>query len=88
MDQYASVTPIPAKFTMTNPVQSKNVAKQDSSCQPSFSYFPQGSDPQVYWGSEKPQMETCSPKFKPHQGTPNHAIWNNSTRRKTIVSKF
>ena len=48
---------------MTNPVQSKNVAKQDFIMPTSFSYFPQGSDPQVYWGSEKHQMETCPPSL-------------------------
>lgn len=88
MNNYSSVESVPAQFTMTNPLQSSNQPKKDSSCQPSFTYFPTHTDPQVYWGSEKPRKEQCSPKFKPHQGTPNHAIWNNSTKRKTIVTKF
>ncbi len=87
MEQYASVEKVPSQFKMTNMVQSNNQPKKDITCQPSFSYFEQASSPSVYWGSNKPMKEVCDPKFKPHQGVPNHAIWNNSTKRKTIVDR-
>ncbi len=85
MNQYAPFTPIPSQFKMVNAVQSSGELKKDSSCQPSFTYFPKGETPQVNWGSEKPMKEVCPPSYKPLTGTPNHAIWNNSTKRKTIV---
>jgi hypothetical protein len=45
----------------------------------------QGDKGNVYWGSEKPMDETCI-QDKAHTGKPAHAIWNNSTKRKTIVN--
>lgn len=89
MEQYASIETVPSQFKMTNPVKnSVNTSVKDNSCQPSFTYFPSQQTPSVYWGSEKPMKESCSTQFKPHSGTANHAIWNNSTKRKTIVTKF
>lgn len=87
MNQYASITSVPTQFKMTNPVKTSGELKQDNSCQPSFTYFNTGNNPQVLWGSEKPMKETCSVQYKPHQGIPTHAIWNNSTKRKTIVDR-
>lgn len=41
--------------------------------------------PNVLWGSEKPVKESCLPEHIQMQGTPCTSIWNNSTKRKTIV---
>jgi len=87
MEQYASIQPIPSQFNMTNPVSTSGELKKDSSCQPSFTYFEKGNQTNPLWGSEKPIKETCTSDFKPHSGTPTHAIWNNSTKRKTIISR-
>ena len=87
MNQYSSVKSIPSQFQMTNPVKTSGELKKDSQCQPSFTYFNSGTKPSVYWGSDKPIKETCPTNFKQHQGIPNHAIWNNSTKRKTIVDR-
>ena len=87
MENYASIEPVPSQFKMTNPVKTSGELKKDSSCQPSFTYFQSGGTPQVQWGSDKPLKESCPRNFKPHSGMPNHAIWNNSTKRKTIVDR-
>ena len=87
MNNFATLEQIPSQFKMTNLVQTSGEPKKDSSCQPSFNYFPNGSQAEVRWGSDKPLKETCPTNFKPHMGTPNHAIWNNSTKRKTIIDR-
>lgn len=87
LSNYASVESVPSYFQMTNPVSTSGEVKQDSSCQPSFTYFKSNTKPQVLWGSDRPMKEVCSSDYKPHQGTPNHAIWNNLTKRKSIVLK-
>jgi len=90
MNQFQTVTSVPSNFSMTNPIQNKNTSiPDDGSCQASFNYFQggqgQGDKGNVYWGSEKPMDETCI-QDKAHTGKPVHAIWNNSTKRKTIVN--
>ena len=85
MSQYASLEQIPSYFQMVNPVKTSGEIKKDSSCQPSFTYFSRGNKPQTQWGSAKPMIEVCPTNYKPHTGTPNHAIWNNLTKRKSIV---
>lgn len=85
MSQFATVKPIPYYFKMTNPVSTSGDLKQDSSCQPSFTYYPQSRQGQVGWGSNRPMNETCPSPLKPHSGNPTHAIWNNLTKRKSIV---
>ena len=87
MNQYKSVQEIPSYFKMTNPVKTSGETKKDDSCQPSFTYFHKDDKPSVYWGSEKPLKEVCFKDFKAHSGIPNHSIWNNSTKRKTIVDR-
>ena len=37
----------------------------------------------AYWGSNKPVPDNC---LEPQKGTPCNSLWNNSTRRKTIVA--
>ena len=36
----------------------------------------------AYWGSDKPTADNC---LKPQVGQPCHALWNNLTKRKSIV---
>lgn len=86
MNQYKSSQEIPSSFTMTNPVTMKIISKEDNTCQPSFTYFKKKETPSVYWGSEKPMDEVCPTSFKSHTGIPSHSLWNNSTKRKTIIN--
>lgn len=86
MNGFQTVTSVPTTFNMINSVKSKNVSSNDTTCQSSFNYFNNGSQSSVYWGSEKPMDEVCPSNFKPHSGKPTHSIWNNSTKRKTIVN--
>lgn len=48
-------------------------------------YFQQCSDQEssAYWGSNKPVPDNC---LKPQTGIPCNSLWNNSTRRKTVVA--
>ena len=48
-------------------------------------YFQQCSkeNESAYWGSNKPVPDNC---LKPQKGTPCNSLWNNSTRRKTVVA--
>ena len=82
---YLSVEQVPSYFQMVNPVKTNSSSKTDSSCQPSFTYFQDGGTRQVQWGSDRPLQEVCPQNYKPHTGTPSHAIWNNLTKRKSIV---
>jgi hypothetical protein len=87
MNQYATLDQVPSYFKMVNPVQLHNATvKTEASCQPSFTYFQGGGSRQVQWGSDRPVQESCPPNYQPHTGTPNHAVWNNLTKRKSIVS--
>ena len=88
MSQYATLQKVPSYFQMVNPVSTNGDSKQDSSCQPSFTYFRDGGNRQVQWGSDKPLDEVCPNNYKSHSGTPNHAIWNNLTKRKSIVKTY
>lgn len=74
-----------SSFKMINNVNTSGESKQDQSCQPSFTYFTKGSSPETQWGSSRPIKEQCPMNYKPHQGIPNHSIWNNLTKRKSIV---
>tara|TARA_B100002051_G_C16325556_1_gene434342 strand:- start:160 stop:426 length:267 start_codon:yes stop_codon:yes gene_type:complete len=85
MEQYATLEEVPSYFKMINKVETSGKPKQDPSCQPSFTYFNDGGSRQVQWGSDRPLQEVCPTNYKPHMGTPNHAIWNNLTKRKSIV---
>jgi hypothetical protein len=83
MNDFQTVTSVPNTFNMINPVQRLS---NDTTCQISFDYFNKGSQGNVYWGSEKPMDEKPPENFKNHSGKPTHSIWNNSTKRKTIVN--
>ena len=86
MNDFQTVTSVPSTFNMINPVKSNNVITEDNTCLSSFNYFNNGSHGSVYWGSEKPMDEKPIANFKNHSGKPTHSIWNNSTKRKTIVN--
>ena len=91
MNDFQTVTSVPTTFNMINSVKSNNVNSNnvnsnDTTCQVSFNYFNNGSQGNVYWGSEKPMDEKPLADFKNHTGKPTHSMWNNSTKRKTIVN--
>lgn len=46
-------------------------------------YFDQCTTPSAHWGSYKPAPDTCD--IKPNTGQPCTSIWNNLTKRKTVV---
>lgn len=48
-------------------------------------YFQKCSNEEAsaYWGSNKPVSDNC---LEPQKGTPCNSLWNNSTRRKTVVA--
>tara|TARA_B110000902_G_C14101490_1_gene510834 strand:- start:185 stop:433 length:249 start_codon:yes stop_codon:yes gene_type:complete len=46
-----------------------------------FKTCPQGNK-SAYWGSDKPTADKC---LQPQVGQPCHALWNNLTKRKSIV---
>ena len=86
MEQYATLEQTPSYFKMINKVKTSGDLKKDSSCQPSFDYFRDCTKAQVRWGSARPMNEVCPTNYKPHEGTPTHSVWNNLTRRKSIVT--
>ena len=85
MEQYATLESVPSYFKMLNNVTTSGEPKKDPSCQPSFDYFQKGTNKQVLWGSSRPMKEVCPKEYKPHEGTPTHSVWNNMTKRKSIV---
>ncbi len=85
MEQYATLESVPSYFKMLNNVTTSGEPKKDPSCQPSFDYFQKGTNNQVLWGSSRPMEEVCPKDYKPHKGMPTHSVWNNLTRRKSIV---
>jgi hypothetical protein len=50
-----------------------------------FKYYGHCLDKNVLWGSEKPVLETCLPQYLQMEGKSCTNIWNNSTKRKTMV---
>ena len=78
-------------FKFNNPIQlSKKKGSKDvtNNCQNGFTYFEQSkTDNNILWGSNKPMKEICTTNYKPHNGTPTHSLWNNMTKRKSIVIK-
>lgn len=76
-------------FKMTNDVHTMFQPKQDNTCQPSFQYFLKNSSPtekQTQWGSSRPMDEVCPKNYKPHSGIPTHSVWNNLTKRRSMVN--
>lgn len=52
-----------------------------------FQVSPPCNAKNAVWGSEKPVQETCPPQNLHPEGIPCMNIWNNSTKRKTIVNE-
>jgi hypothetical protein len=79
----------PSDFKMTNDVHTMFQPKKDNTCQPSFQYFLKNSLPtekQTQWGSSRPMDEVCPKNYKPHTGTPTHSVWNNLTKRRSMIN--
>ena len=53
---------------------------------PLFDYIKSCNQSNVVWGSDKPIVETCLPNHLHMEGKSCNQIWNNSTKRKTIVN--
>jgi hypothetical protein len=78
-------------FKMTNDVHTMYQPKMDETCQPSFQYFLKnslstGQAEQTQWGSSRPMDEVCPNNYKPHSGVPTHSVWNNLTKRRSMVN--
>lgn len=43
------------------------------------------SQRQAYWGSERPVRDVCTTGIGPHEGVPCNSLWNNLTKRKSVV---
>ena len=85
--KFASLTPIPEKFTMVNELSSAKASKSKNNCQTGFTYFKYENNASPYWGSSRPIKESCPSNFAPHTGIPSHSLWNNMTKRKSVVEK-
>lgn len=85
--QYSTLTQIPQSFKMTNRLTSSDDTKHEKSCQSSFTYFNQSKGESILWGSSKPMKEQCNKAHKPHNGVPVHSLWNNMTKRKSLIIK-
>jgi hypothetical protein len=51
-----------------------------------FKYKEECKNANVVWGSNKPIAQKCLPTKLQMSGEPCNNIWNNSTKRKTIVN--
>ena len=85
----SSINNTNSTFKLTNKITKMNKASKDiaNNCQNSFIYFEQSKKPSVQWGSDKPMKESCPVNYKPHMGKPTHSLWNNMTRRKSLIIK-
>ena len=63
-----------------------NYARTTNNTGPLFTYMESCKNPNVEWGSNKPITETCLPYNLQMSGDSCTNIWNNSTKRKTIVN--
>jgi len=63
-------------------------ARTTSNTGPLFTYMNSCNQDQsnVLWGSNEPVKETCLPNHIQMEGRSCNNIWNNSTKRKTIVN--
>jgi len=83
---FSSLEKVPDNFTMTNQLSSNSSSTKDMTCQSGFQYFQTSMNGQTQWGSDKPMKEVCPTNYKPHQGIPSHSLWNNLTKRKSMVT--
>ena len=61
-------------------------ARNTNNTGPLFTYMNSCNEPNVLWGSNEPVKETCLPNHIQMEGRSCNNIWNNSTKRKTIVN--
>jgi hypothetical protein len=78
-----------SKANFTSPDYGKIINKTDknelNSGEFDFDYIKGCNGQNVLWGSEKPLKEKCLPEHLQMIGFSCNNIWNNSTKRKTIV---
>lgn len=85
---YQSVLQIPQSFQATNQYTLSN---DKSDCNPfqapnNFgNYFHKCQTPSAFWGSNKPAPDVCGAGNRAQIGVPCHSIWNNQTKRKSVV---
>lgn len=90
MNTYAKVEQV-GQDLYSNITNQYKVTEDKSQCNPfgqsnNFgNYFQQCTkeSQSAYWGSNKPVPDNC---LKPNEGTPCNSLWNNLTRRKSIVA--
>jgi len=68
------------QFTITNDKSRCNPLKADNNFGNYFQTCEAGS---AYWGSDKPVRDDC---ITPQVGKPCNSLWNNLTKRKSVVS--
>ena len=88
---YNVMTPSDLSITnvFTKSLQGSSQKSEDSSENNFGNYFKScvesNTQPQAYWGSNKPAPDVCTPNLKSHSGIPCNSIWNNQTKRKGVV---
>ena len=76
----------PTFFINTDISVSNGMRDNENNCVKSYETFPQKSDHNVVWGSFRMINENC-PNNVDRNSLPVHALFNNSTKRLTIVNK-
>lgn len=74
-------------YSFNTDLNNKQYNPQYNSSVQESNYFKQCSTGSIMWGSNKPMDEKCPTDYVSHKGTPCQSIWNNSTKRKTIVNR-
>lgn len=77
--QYSKISNI---FTTTNDKSQCNPFGKSNNFGNYFQRCNKNSE-SALWGNYRPVPDTCN--IKPHTGTPCHSIWNNLTKRKSVV---
>jgi hypothetical protein len=77
--QYAQISNV---FMKTNDNSQCNPFKKSNNFGNYFQQCSQGSE-SALWGNNKPVPDKCG--TLPHTGTPCHSLWNNLTKRKSVV---
>ena len=77
--QYAKISNI---FMKTNDNSQCNPFGQSNNFGNYFQQCSKNSE-SALWGNNKPVPDLCG--TLPHTGTPCHSIWNNLTKRKSVV---
>lgn len=77
--QYAKISNL---YTLTNDKSQCNPLSESNNFGNYFQQCSQESQ-SAYWGSNKPVPDKC---LKPQTGQPCTSLWNNLTRRKSVVA--